>query len=287
MKIFYVPEEARGSYEDLLPEDILQEEPVLVAAGEKNGDQGVDVSGIAAFSYMGEGAWELSFIHVISDLRGSGLAGSMIGVGANILRSVGCDTIFCSYRLDEDSKALDRCLEKAHFKSDEVGAVECGTLADFAAGIKKYDAGKKEFEITPISKLSDEDWDRVVATVLGENERMPEEEFYLDIGDRDSYEQDVSLVIKGSEGNIKGVILFSKTEEDDVISLNYIWAKRSAGVIFAGLIKAALSALQAEYPADTKVSFHAKNPMAGQLADKLLGKKKSKQDDVVLMVRRL
>ncbi len=287
MNIFYVPEEARKIYEELLPEDLLQDEPVLVAAGEMDGDRGVDVSGIAAFSYIGEGAWELSFIHVISDMRDKGLGKTMIGVGANILRSVGCDTIFCSYRLDEDSEALDKCLRKAYFKPDEVGAVECGTIKDFAAGVEKYDAGNKEYNVSPLSSLSVEEWDRVVSTVLGENERMPEEDVYLDISGKDSYEQDISLVIKGVEGKVKGVILFSETEEEKVISLNYIWAKRSAGVIFAGLMNSALNSLQAKYTADTKVIFHAKNPVAGRLAEKLLGEKKRKQDDVVLMVRHL
>lgn len=266
-RIFVVPEDARQIYADLLPDDIRDEEDLLIVAGEVQVGKKMECAGISTYTPLIKGAWELTFIHVAQEFSRQGIARGMLDYAGNLIGSYGGDMLIAAYPETEETEGLSRCLEGAHFKASRNGAlIKQSTLGKFRKGIDALpEVGR--FEAVPLSEADDELWKDLQDTIDEEGETKEEGVFPL-LHDRGDYQPTVSMICTGDYERVKGAILFE--DIDGIVYISYLFAARESTGVISDLLKSALKAAEGLYDDDTVMSWHSVNPLADQIAERLL-----------------
>ena len=266
-RIFVVPEDARQIYADLLPDDIRDEEDLLIVAGEVQVGKKMECAGISTYTPLIKGAWELTFIHVAQQFSRQGIARGMLDYAGNLIGSYGGDMLIAAYPETDETAGLSKCLEGAHFTASRNGAlIKQSTLGKFRKGIDALpEVGR--FEAVPLSEADDELWKDLQDTIDEEGETKEEGVFPL-LHDRGDYQPTVSMICTGDYERVKGAILFE--DIDGIVYISYLFAARESTGVISDLLKNALKAAEGLYDDDTVMSWHSVNPLADQIAERLL-----------------
>ena len=266
-RIFVVPEDARQIYADLLPDDIRDEEDLLIVAGEVQVGKKMECAGISTYTPLIKGAWELTFIHVAQQFSRQGIARGMLDYAGNLIGSYGGDMLIAAYPETDETAGLSKCLEGAHFTASRNGAlIKQSTLGKFRKGIDALpEVGR--FEAVPLSEADDELWKDLQDTIDEEGETKEEGVFPL-LHDRGDYQSAVSMICTGDYERVKGAILFE--DIDGIVYISYLFAARESTGVISDLLKSALKASEGLYSGDTVMSWHSVNPLADQIAERLL-----------------
>ena len=266
-RIFVVPEDARQIYADLLPDDIRDEEDLLIVAGEVQVGKKMECAGISTYTPLIKGAWELTFIHVAQEFSRQGIARGMLDYAGNLIGSYGGDMLIAAYPETDETAGLSKCLEGAHFTASRNGAlIKQSTLGKFRKGIDALpEVGR--FEAVPLSEADDELWKDLQDTIDEEGETKEEGVFPL-LHDRGDYQPTVSMICTGDYERVKGAILFE--DIDGIVYISYLFAARESTGVISDLLKNALKAAEGLYDDDTVMSWHSVNPLADQIAERLL-----------------
>lgn len=266
-RIFVVPEDARQIYADLLPDDIRDEEDLLIVAGEVQVGKKMECAGISTYTPLIKGAWELTFIHVAQQFSRQGIARGMLDYAGNLIGSYGGDMLIAAYPETDETAGLSKCLEGAHFTASRNGAlIKQSTLGKFRKGIDALpEVGR--FEAVPLSEADDELWKDLQDTIDEEGETKEEGVFPL-LHDRGDYQPTVSMICTGDYERVKGAILFE--DIDGIVYISYLFAARESTGVISDLLKSALKAAEGLYDDDTVMSWHSVNPLADQIAERLL-----------------
>ncbi len=266
-RIFVVPEDARQIYADLLPDDIRDEEDLLIVAGEVQVGKKMECAGISTYTPLIKGAWELTFIHVAQEFSRQGIARGMLDYAGNLIGSYGGDMLIAAYPETDETAGLSKCLEGAHFTASRNGAlIKQSTLGKFRKGIDALpEVGR--FEAVPLSEADDELWKDLQDTIDEEGETKEEGVFPL-LHDRGDYQPTVSMICTGDYERVKGAILFE--DIDGIVYISYLFAARESTGVISDLLKSALKAAEGLYDDDTVMSWHSVNPLADQIAERLL-----------------
>ena len=266
-RIFVVPEDARQIYADLLPDDIRDEEDLLIVAGEVQVGKKMECAGISTYTPLIKGAWELTFIHVAQQFSRPGIARGMLDYAGNLIGSYGGDMLIAAYPETDETAGLSKCLEGAHFTASRNGAlIKQSTLGKFRKGIDALpEVGR--FEAVPLSEADDELWKDLQDTIDEEGETKEEGVFPL-LHDRGDYQSAVSMICTGDYERVKGAILFE--DIDGIVYISYLFAARESTGVISDLLKNALKAAEGLYDDDTVMSWHSVNPLADQIAERLL-----------------
>ena len=266
-RIFVVPEDARQIYADLLPDDIRDEEDLLIVAGEVQVGKKMECAGISTYTPLIKGAWELTFIHVAQEFSHQGIARGMLDYAGNLIGSYGGDMLIAAYPETDETAGLSKCLEGAHFTASRNGAlIKQSTLGKFRKGIDALpEVGR--FEAVPLSEADDELWKDLQDTIDEEGETKEEGVFPL-LHDRGDYQSAVSMICTGDYERVKGAILFE--DIDGIVYISYLFAVRESTGVISDLLKNALKAAEGLYDDDTVMSWHSVNPLADQIAERLL-----------------
>ena len=266
-RIFVVPEDARQIYADLLPDDIRDEEDLLIVAGEVQVGKKMECAGISTYTPLIKGAWELTFIHVAQQFSRQGIARGMLDYAGNLIGSYGGDMLIAAYPETDETAGLSKCLEGAHFTASRNGAlIKQSTLGKFRKGIDALpEVGR--FEAVPLSEADDELWKDLQDTIDEEGETKEEGVFPL-LHDRGDYQPAVSMICTGDYERVKGAILFE--DIDGIVYISYLFAVRESTGVISDLLKNALKAAEGLYDDDTVMSWHSVNPLADQIAERLL-----------------
>lgn len=266
-RIFVVPEDARQIYADLLPDDIRDEEDLLIVAGEVQVGKKMECAGISTYTPLIKGAWELTFIHVAQEFSHQGIARGMLDYAGNLIGSYGGDMLIAAYPETDETAGLSKCLEGAHFTASRNGAlIKQSTLGKFRKGIDALpEVGR--FEAVPLSEADDELWKDLQDTIDEEGETKEEGVFPL-LHDRGDYQPTVSMICTGDYERVKGAILFE--DIDGIVYISYLFAARESTGVISDLLKSALKAAEGLYDDDTVMSWHSVNPLADQIAERLL-----------------
>ena len=266
-RIFVVPEDARQIYADLLPDDIRDEEDLLIVAGEVQVGKKMECAGISTYTPLIKGAWELTFIHVTQEFSRQGIARGMLDYAGNLIGSYGGDMLIAAYPETDETAGLSKCLEGAHFTASRNGAlIKQSTLGKFRKGIDALpEVGR--FEAVPLSEADDELWKDLQDTIDEEGETKEEGVFPL-LHDRGDYQSAVSMICTGDYERVKGAILFE--DLDGIVYISYLFAARESAGVISDLLKSALKAAEGLYDDDTVMSWHSVNPLADEIAERLL-----------------
>ncbi|MCR5211002.1 MAG: hypothetical protein K6C41_00435 [Lachnospiraceae bacterium] len=266
-RLFVVPEDARQIYADLLPDDIRDEEDLLIVAGEVQVGKKMECAGISTYTPLIKGAWELTFIHVAQEFSRQGIARGMLDYAGNLIGSYGGDMLIAAYPETDETAGLSKCLEGAHFTASRNGAlIKQSTLGKFRKGIDALpEVGR--FEAVPLSEADDELWKDLQDTIDEEGETKEEGVFPL-LHDRGDYQPTVSMICTGDYERVKGAILFE--DIDGIVYISYLFAARESTGVISDLLKSALKAAEELYDDDIVMSWHSVNPLADQIAERLL-----------------
>ncbi len=266
-RIFVVPEDARQIYADLLPDDIRDEEDLLIVAGEVQVGKKMECAGISTYTPLIKGAWELTFIHVAQQFSRQGIARGMLDYAGNLIGSYGGDMLIAAYPETDETAGLSKCLEGAHFTASRNGAlIKQSTLGKFRKGIDALpEVGR--FEAVPLSEADDELWKDLQDTIDEEGETKEEGVFPL-LHDKGDYQPAVSMICTGDYERVKGAILFE--DLDGIVYISYLFAARESTGVISDLLKNALKAAEGLYDDDTVMSWHSVNPLADRIAERLL-----------------
>ena len=283
-RVFLVPEDARQIYADLLPDEIRDEEDLLIVAGEVQVGKKMECAGISTYTPLIKGAWELTFIHVAEEFSHQGIARGMLDYAGNLIGSYGGDMLIAAYPETEETRAISKCLEGAHFTASRNGAlIKQSTLAKFKKGIDALpEVGR--FEAVPLSEASDELWKDLQETIDEEGETREEGVFPL-LHDRNDYEAAVSMICTGDYERVKGAILFEDIE--GALYISYFFAARESKGVISDLLKNSLKASEGLYDGDTVMCWHSINPVADQMAERLLDGAGEKRASTVAYERKL
>ncbi len=284
LNIFAVKNENRTIYEELLPEDLRGQEDLLIAAGEVDADGRFSVKGIGAFLYVESGAWELAYIHVASDDRGHGLGGQIIEYGAFLIGTFGGYELLATYIEDKDTEDLKRCLLDQHFSLESSSPVNMASIDEFAHGILKLFDGAKPTGATPLSRVTDTQWEMLLDKI-DEQRENDDGGVYPELMSKEEYHQDLSMFSIGENGSVKGVLLVEEINGE--LAIDYLMAKKRAGFVIGELLYGAVEAAVKEYAGSTIVRYHAFNPIAEELVNKILNKKPGDAGMAVTYMRNL
>lgn len=283
-RIFVVPEESRHIYADLLPDEIRDEEDLLIVAGEVQVGKRMECAGISTYTPLIKGAWELTFIHVAEEFSRQGIGRGMLDYAGNLIGSYGGDFLIAAFPETEETAAISKCLEGAHFTASRNGAfIKQSTLARFKKGIDALpEVGR--FEAVPLSEADEGLWEDLQAAIDEEGETREEGVFPL-LHDRRDYQPSVSMICTGDYEKVKGTILFEDIE--GILYISYFFAARESRGVISDLLKSALRASEGLYDADTVMSWHSVNPLADDMAERLLEGAGEKRASTVAYERKL
>ncbi len=286
MKIFVIPEDLKGMYIDLLPDEIRDRDLILIGAAAESRGNRMELCGIRAYEYYGEGIWELSYIHVIEAMRHQGVGTKMIEYATTVIRGLGGDEIMAAYIRDDESKDLFSCLLRSHFEIESESAVKSASIGEFNAAIDNFLPSKKPFSVYPLNGTDDLLWEDLSDLVLDMSRNDRGDEVYPVLADMGSYEQDASVIVTDEEtDNIKGTLLFE--EAGELLSVSYIWARHKTGPVTGKMIKSSFETIEKKYGPQKTLCFHTLNPAADRLAEKLLTHSAPKIGDAVVLKRTL
>ena len=283
-RIFVVPEESRQIYGDLLPDDIRDEEDLLIVAGEVQVGKKMECAGISTYTPLIKGAWELTFIHVAQEFARQGIARGMLDYAGNLIGSYGGDMLIAAFPETDETAGLSKCLEGAHFTASRNGAlIKQSTLGKFKKGIEALPESGR-FEAIPLSEADDELWKELQETIDEEGETREEGVFPL-LHDKGDYQPAISVICTGDYEQVKGAILFEDIE--GTLYISYLFATRESTGVISDLLKSALKASEGLYSGDTVMSWHSVNPVADRMAEKLLGEEGETRAATVAFERKL
>ena len=283
-RIFVVPEESRQIYADLLPDEIRDEEDLLIVAGEVQVAKRMECAGISTYTPLIKGAWELTFIHVAEEFSHQGIGRGMLDYAGNLIGSYGGDMLIAAYPETEKTEAISKCLEGAHFTASRNGAlIKQSTLSKFKKGMDALPVVGR-FDAIPISEASDELWKDLQTAIDEEGETREEGVFPL-LHDKGDYQPAVSMICTGDYEKVKGAILFEDIE--DTLYISYFFAVRESTGVISDLLKSAVKASEGLYDGDTVMSWHSVNPLADDMAERLLEGAGEKRASTVAYERKL
>ena len=140
------------------------------------------------------------------------------------------------------------------------------------------------FDAIPLSEASDELWKDLQTAIDEEGETREEGVFPL-LHDKGDYQPAVSMICTGDYEKVKGAILFEDIE--DTLYISYFFAVRESTGVISDLLKSAVKASEGLYDGDTVMSWHSVNPLADDMAERLLEGAGEKRASTVAYERKL
>lgn len=277
MKIFVTPEEDKEQYLSSLPKEItagsLPEHLLVIAAvdGEKEKLCGMIVADAS------RAEWDLIYIYVDSDYRRQGIGTGMIYLLWQTAIGTMAEGVMTTYiKHTAEPEEIDRFFE-------EMGAVITETHELYRTHVKSLEesfrqpvSGRPGVMVKKLSDIPDHMWTKLRQKLISRGEEVSEEvvkdnlPVFIDPGDRNSYNDELSFAYINQTGDISGVILVS--EKKGGILIDYLVmlekgasSKKALMMLLAEAVDAALQC----FGEDTWVYADTENKLSKLLMLKL------------------
>jgi len=227
MNIFLVSDEERPAVMDMLPEDVAEEEPVLLCAAEEVEGE-LRTVGILSATMDGN-SWYITHIAVEKDMRRQGIGRALVSGLIDMARGSLADGICLEYCLDPNADPVaDAFFDALKFTEVQRSNIYSIPVLYIGSRLQNLLADIPEGNYTCLKDIPGRLWAqlRQDLTALGEDYTpspktpLKKQMLYIDPGDRRLYDGDISSVFLAKNGRVGGCILMSERKQG--ISVDYV-----------------------------------------------------------------